>query len=593
MVAHTAQQDGRMFPVGFPYKRFSNPSQETGDSVRRQNALSFAWSEKNGVPLDTNLTLEDRGVSGFKGVSRSDPDRYALAAFLKAIEIGRVQAGDYLLIENLDRLSRESEVPATHLLTSILMKGIKVVQLSPYEMELTDKSDGWTVMRAVMELSRGHGESRIKSIRVAQAKARRREEALAGKKALTGRLPAWIRLGDDGRPHLIPERAAVVKRIFDLAGAGGHGICAIVARLTTEGVPTFGTREPLLDETGHPLLTRTGRPRHRATKGEYMGSGHWTRAYIYRILSDRRALGELQPRLRDGTPIGDPVSIPSVVSEKEWLAARAGASQRGKRPGRTSNHLNIFAHLVRDARTGSSYYCSRRRGQHGVLVTTDAAEGRAACVSFPMETFEAAVLEHLDTINERELLAQEEPDEVSILGAQKDQVVSKLAKVEASLEAELDAGEEIPQGTQRVQKKYEAQLREIEEKLRKARQKAVNPIAETWGQAHGLFRAAQDPDKRLRLRSLLRQLVSEIRLLAVPRGRDRLAAVQIWFSGGQHRDYLVLHRPPLMTGGKRREGLWRSRSVDEGVYALDLRVPGQARLFEQKLEALDLAELLG
>lgn len=68
----------RMFPVGFPYKRFSQPSQETGDSIRRQNALSFSWSERSGIPLDTTLTLEDKGVSGLRGVSRTDPDRYAL-----------------------------------------------------------------------------------------------------------------------------------------------------------------------------------------------------------------------------------------------------------------------------------------------------------------------------------------------------------------------------------------------------------------------------------------------------------------------------------------------------------------------------------
>src|SRR4051812_49005202 len=116
----------RMFPVAFPYKRFSSPSQEDGDSIRRQNALSVAWSERTGVALDLTLTLEDRGVSGLRGVSRSDPDKYGLAAFLKGIETGRVQPGDYLLIENLDRLSREEEVPATHLLTSILMAGVKV-----------------------------------------------------------------------------------------------------------------------------------------------------------------------------------------------------------------------------------------------------------------------------------------------------------------------------------------------------------------------------------------------------------------------------------------------------------------------------------
>jgi hypothetical protein len=91
-----------MDPVAFPYSRFSSPSQEDGDSIRRQNALSAAWPERTGIPLDPTLTLEDRGVSGFKGVSRSDPDRYALAAFLKAVEIGRAQPGDCLLIENLD-----------------------------------------------------------------------------------------------------------------------------------------------------------------------------------------------------------------------------------------------------------------------------------------------------------------------------------------------------------------------------------------------------------------------------------------------------------------------------------------------------------
>jgi len=131
-----------MTPVAFPYKRFSSPSQEDGDSIRRQNALSVAWSERTTIPLDLALTLEDRGVSGFRGVSRSDADKYALAAFLKAIEVGRAQPGDFLLIENLDRLSREEEVPATHLLTSILMTGVKVVQLSPYEMELTEPEHG-------------------------------------------------------------------------------------------------------------------------------------------------------------------------------------------------------------------------------------------------------------------------------------------------------------------------------------------------------------------------------------------------------------------------------------------------------------------
>ena len=52
-----------------------------------------------------------------------------------------VPRGSYLVVENLDRLSREDEVPATHLLTSILMQGVEVVQLLLAELILTGKSE--------------------------------------------------------------------------------------------------------------------------------------------------------------------------------------------------------------------------------------------------------------------------------------------------------------------------------------------------------------------------------------------------------------------------------------------------------------------
>jgi DNA invertase Pin-like site-specific DNA recombinase len=608
-----------MFPVGFPYKRFSDPSQEAGDSIRRQNALSYAWSEKTGIPLDTTLTLEDKAVSGLRGISRTDPERYALAAFLKGIEMGRVQPGDYLLIENLDRLTREQEVPATHLLTSVLMAGVKVVQLSPYELELTDKSDGWTVMRAVMELSRGHGESRIKSVRVAAVKAEQRRQAANGlpvvspktgrvRHVLTRRLPAWMELGRDGRPRLIPERAAVVKRIFTLAAAG-HGYALIVKRLTQEKVPAFCGRVEVRDDKGSPLLGRDGRPRAKAAPGQPLGSGRWTRSYVAAILSDRRALGELQPRLRDGTPEGDLVRIPAAVSEKEWLAARAGAAERQKRPGRlTPEHVNLFAHLIKDARTGSSYNSTLRRDghrvtghnfqkpPHRVLIPHEGTEGRAPIVSFPLGAFEEAILAKLDEIDPREVLDQDAPDETGQLAAQKAEVRGKIDKLLAALEAELDAGEEPSRGTQRLLKKLEDAEREIEQQLRKARQNAAHPLSESWGQAKTLIAVAADPDARLRLRSLLRQIVSEIRLLVVPRKRDRIAAVQVWFAGDeQHRDYLILHRPALVASGHRREGFSVARVLppDLAGRTLDLRRREDAAALEVVLRDLDPATLIG
>src|SRR5262245_39849992 len=230
-------------PVAFSLLRFSSPKQEHGDSRRRQTALAEEWSGQHNIPLDKSLWLFDPAVSAFTGKHRENPDRHALAAFLKLVEGEKVPRGSYLLIENLDRLSREHEVPACHLLTGILMAGVKVVQLSPYEMLLTEKSNGWELMRAVMELSRGHGESAIKSERVGKAWAEkknaarrgevqpaRKENRVNGMRVLTHSLPAWLQ-ERGGQAVPVPERAAVVRHIFELAAAG-YGTSAIVRKLT-------------------------------------------------------------------------------------------------------------------------------------------------------------------------------------------------------------------------------------------------------------------------------------------------------------------------------------------------------------------------
>src|SRR5262249_6607922 len=116
--------------VAFSYIRFSSPDQQKGDSLRRQLEGTAAWCEKNGVALDTSLTLRDLGASAFRGAHRRD-DRHSLAQFLKAVNQGRVPKGSYLVIENLDRLSREEERTALRLWLDILDAGVNIVQLCP------------------------------------------------------------------------------------------------------------------------------------------------------------------------------------------------------------------------------------------------------------------------------------------------------------------------------------------------------------------------------------------------------------------------------------------------------------------------------
>jgi DNA invertase Pin-like site-specific DNA recombinase len=562
-------------PVAYSYIRFSHPSQAAGDSLRRQTETAAAWCVRHKVRLDTATTLHELGTSAYTGAHRKNPDRHALAAFLKLVETGKVPRGSYLIIENFDRLSREHIQPALLLALNLLQAGIRIVQLSPVEMVFDDQSDTMPVMMMMMELSRGHGESAIKSERLGKAWVEKRRRAREAGTVLTHCLPRWVEeVG--GKLRLVPDRAGVVKRIYKLA-TGGYGAKTIAKLLTREQVPAFGA------------------------------AGHWNASYVWAILHDRRAVGEFQPRRKRGRVLeGPPIPgyYPAVVGEEEWHAARASVAQRRQKRGRITARVNVFAGLLKDARDGGSYYCRLRQPSKGygakepVLINTASTEGRAKCYTFPFTTFERAALSRLAEIDPHEILNGDQgPDETLVLAGE-------LARVEGSIALivqEMEEHGESPTLFQRLREK-EARKAEVAGKLAAAREKAAHPLSEAWGETQSLLAAldnAPDPtDARLRLRAGLRRIVDSVWMLVVGRGHDRLCAAQIWFAGGRrHRDYLILHRPPRSNGKARKEGFrgvgWLVNATRFGD--LDLRKRDHAKRVEKALEQMDvdlLAELL-
>src|SRR5262249_48087444 len=122
------------------------------------------------------------------------------------------------------------------------------------------------------------------------------------------------------------------------------------------------------------------------------------------------------------------------------------------------------------------------------------------------------------------------------------------------------------------------------ERLAAARQKACHPLSETWGEVQSLAAAlagAPDPeDARRRLRSALRRIVEKIMLLVIPRRRDRVAVVQVFFNrekGHVGRDYQIWMGPDRATGRAKPSGWYRcypwDRPPAEGV-----PLPGPADL---------------
>jgi DNA invertase Pin-like site-specific DNA recombinase len=168
--------DAKQQPKAYSYKRFSTPAQAQGDSLRRQTAMAQAWADREGVPLDTELNLTDEGVSAYTGANRAVG---ALGAFLQAVREGVVPKGSWLLVENLDRLSREPAVDASFMMQSIIREGVTVVDLSDngrqYNLETLRSPDGLMhLMAMLLHFARGNQESAEKGRRVAEAYAEKR-----------------------------------------------------------------------------------------------------------------------------------------------------------------------------------------------------------------------------------------------------------------------------------------------------------------------------------------------------------------------------------------------------------------------------------
>jgi DNA invertase Pin-like site-specific DNA recombinase len=523
--------------MAYSYIRFSTKRQTWGDSLRRQAELTAAYCERMKWTLSP-ATYRDLGVSARRGKNALVGN---LAEFLKAVEAGSVKPGAALIVENLDRITRQGIDEGVDLIKSILRADIILVTLAP---ERSFNRESLNSLKDMIEiqliLARAAEESERKSERVGAAWAEKRRRARAGElqrptaamgdgsRCLTRELPEWLQW-KDGAIVTVPERVAVVRRMFELSAAG-YGAPRIVKVLTAEGVPCWSG------------------PR-------------WLKTYAAKIIRDRRALGEYQPR-KHGAADGPPVAgyYPAVVTEEEWAAANAARLVRKRLPGRTGKFIHLFAGLLHNARTpGDKYIASirmsgHRKGVKGkpmrVLVTSSYSQGSGHAHSFPLVPFEAAVCSVLREVDPAELFPparDREPSEAERLEAQ---LLGKRNRI-ALLTEELEDGE-VKAVVSKL-RQLEAEAADLEQQLAEARMREVHPPARSLEEAKTILEAldgAEDPtDALLRLRAVIRRILTGIWVLVVGKGRDRIAEVLIEFAPGERvalRSFAVICRPPVV-----------------------------------------------
>ena len=300
VVGHSARK-----AKAYSYLRFSTADQIRGDSFRRQTELARTWCDKTGVPLVDNY--RDLGVSAFRG---ANADKGALKAFLDRVESGVIEPGSYLIVESLDRLSRTDITFALQMFLGLINAGIIVVTLADqrvYDRELINDGNFTDIIISLTILSRANEESRIKSSRLCAAWANKRERAKEEK--LTSKCPSWLRMKPDRSGfELISEKAAVVRRIFEMTAAG-KGQIYIAKVFTREAVPCMTT-----------------------------AAQRWYSGTVRNILLSRAVIGEFQPSkviggkrtLLDGVPDYFPAAVPMDLYAAVQRLHRVRPSYRGR-----------------------------------------------------------------------------------------------------------------------------------------------------------------------------------------------------------------------------------------------------------------------
>lgn len=534
--------------LAFSYLRFSSEAQEDGDSTRRQDALRDAWLKRHpDVRLAEAFT--DRGVSGFRGKHRTSGD---LARFLDLVTHGSVPRGSYLIVENLDRLTRESPIEALPAVLGLIKAGVRVVQLAPTEVVYDSEMDQGVLMMMLWEISRGHGESKRKSGAVGEAKREAKRAARDSGRPIGNMAPAWLELVD-GKYRVKANAGPAVRLIFRMC-AEGSGVLAITKKLNADRVAPLGR------------------------------SARWITSYVAKILDNRACIGEYQPMSngRPRTPDGDPIPgyYPAVVTEAEFHAAAKARESRHRRSGRPAkNAVHLFTGLLQCARDACPIYFTTR-SKRKYLISARALNGETPMVTFPMDEFQSAVLSQLRELQASDLFSDPSAEEVARLTA-------SLGESERRLGVAVTRFEADPDNTtwQRQIDKYDRECRALRLELAEKRQAAANPTSNTWAEVL----SEVDPQ---RLHAALLRTIDRIHCVTVIRGEDRVLGCQVQFrDSAAVRSYIIRYTPGK-GGFAPREASSRCWSTARlGVSGdLDLRQPSDASALSSVLATIGLPE---
>ena len=481
----------------YSYIRFSTPEQARGRSAQRQIERTTAYCEEKGYILDS--TLRDEGVSAYRGRNRKEG---ALGGFMRAVDQGLIAPGSVLIIESLDRLSREKVRLSQAELLNLINRGIEIVTLldrQAYSAQSIDEHP-WQLFTALGVAMRAHDESDTKSSRLKDVwNAKRRD--IEKQIHVRQRIPAWL-TWQDGRLVPIKERVSFIEGIF-LRAREGWGRRRIIMDLNDRGIPPFGRAK-----------------------------GGWQDSYVSKLLRSRALLGEYQPHRLDPTtgrrvPVGEVVRdyFPAVLTPELWMQAQRNFPGQAPRKGRPGG--NLFVGLVFDP-SDAPMHLERKGSKEWVYIATALAYRRKGLPVYRWlyKHFEAAVLHVIVDVDWATVLGKgggaerkvkRIRDELGLVILEEQRSKVEVEKMTQLLVEGWNGGllESLRNRAQQAGEKLNdvrARRVRLEEELAAAERGRRDAIDDARRSVAELLQQVQDPAARERLAREIRNLIARIEL---------------------------------------------------------------------------------
>jgi DNA invertase Pin-like site-specific DNA recombinase len=319
--------------IAISYARISSKGQQNGTGLARQIEMTKAYCEEMGFTLDTEF--RDDGLSAFSGKNKMVGQ---LARILELIKQGYIKPGTQLIVEAIDRISREAVMTALATFTDIINAGVTIHTVRDqqvYDSQTIDKNPS-LIYSLIAHINLANIESAQKRSRGAANWNFKRRNAATVK--MSGRVPAWLDVVRDGKRIVefkLNDRAEVVKDIF---------------RMFTEGMGR-GSIAAWLNEK---MKTDT-------EKYKPFGKAKvWYGGTVQKVTENPAVIGHLTPMTtlveegdnRRRKPAGEVIKdyYPPAISESLWVRARQMSDERSVKPKNTGGRKgtvfnNLFSGL--------------------------------------------------------------------------------------------------------------------------------------------------------------------------------------------------------------------------------------------------------